>query len=72
MKPLPVCKECRKHPAYDAAFDKRLRRAGIRAHVMGHDSLLGQDIWMLSGITPVTRRALNGLIAHNQKLGAKP
>ena len=46
----------------DPAFAQRLQDAGIIAHHHGFDAIFGEDIWTLSGITPITRGNLECLI----------
>ena len=46
----------------DPAFAQKLQDHGIIAHYVGSDGLFGGDEWMLDGITPVSREALESLM----------
>ena len=52
-------KDCAEFRRGDPAFAKELQAGGINAHYMGKSDMFdGADYWILDGITPVSRAAL--------------
>ena len=63
----PDCVAWRKR---EPEFCKALQRAGVVAHYMGVQKFTfceDQEIWMLDGITPVTRKILESYVAKAQQ-----
>jgi hypothetical protein len=54
--------DCAAFRAMDGSFANRLQEAGVIAHYQGYSALYGEPIWMLGGITPITRKSLESLI----------